>query len=50
MEKLLQHAATTGDLNLAARNLKEFPRHCCKFQLQDTVSAGKHFWFFQGSC
>ena len=49
MEKLLQHAATTGDLNLAARNLKEFPRHCCKFQLQDTVSAGKHFCFFQGS-
>ena len=41
MEKLLQHAETTGELNLSARNLKEFPRHCCKFQLKDTVSAGK---------
>jgi hypothetical protein len=41
LEKLLHFASKTGDLNLAGRNLKEFPRHNCKFQLKDTVSAGK---------
>ena len=41
LEKLLHSASTTGDLNLAGRNLKEFPKHCCKYQLNDTTSAGK---------
>jgi hypothetical protein len=46
MEKLLHYASTTGDLNLAGRNLKEFPKHCCKYQLKDTTSAGKTYPFF----
>jgi len=49
MEKLLHYASSTGDLNLAGRNLKEFPKHCCKYQLKDTTSAGKTYLSFLGS-
>ena len=42
MEKLLESAAASGELRLCSRNLKAFPKNCCKFQLEDTVLAGKN--------
>ncbi len=41
LEKLLRYAQTTGELILAGRNLKEFPKHCFKYHLKDTTLAGK---------
>ena len=41
MEKLLENAEATGELRLCCRNLKMFPKNCCKFHLEDTVMTGK---------
>ena len=41
MEKLLENAEATGELRLCCRNLKMFPKNCCKFHLEDTVLTGK---------
>ena len=41
MEKLLENAEATGELRLCCRNLKTFPKNCCKFHLEDTVMTGK---------
>ena len=40
-EKLLENAEATGELRLCCRNLKVFPKNCCKFHLEDTVMTGK---------
>ncbi len=42
LEKLLEAAAASGELRLCSRNLKGFPKSCCKFHLGDTVMAGRN--------
>ena len=48
LEKLLEAAALSGELALAGRNLKAFPRVKAKskqeYDLRDTVSAGRTVW------
>ena len=46
MEKLLEQAQASGELRLGSRNLKVFPKHCAKYNLKDTISAGKTAVFF----
>jgi hypothetical protein len=41
MDKVFEDAQLTGILDLSGRNLKEFPSAATKFDLNDTVEAGK---------
>jgi len=42
VERILDEAQGTGDLNLSGRRLKEFPRCRKDFALGDTLNAGLH--------
>lgn len=41
LEKILEEAHLSGELKLSGRKLKEFPRTGGKYDLSDTVIAGK---------
>ena len=41
VDKMLEHAQSTGMLDLGSRNLKMFPKSGCKYRLKDTIAAGK---------
>lgn len=41
LEKILEEAHLSGELKLSGRKLKEFPRTGGKYDLSDTVNAGK---------
>lgn len=41
MEKLLEQAQASGELRLGSRNLKGFPKNCTKYNLKDTITAGR---------
>lgn len=44
LEKILDECSVSGELVLANRKLKDFPKYYGKFNLTDTVFAGKcHF-------
>ena len=40
LEKLLEDAQFTGELNLSGRNLKEFPKVAVQYNLSDTCNTG----------
>jgi hypothetical protein len=42
LEKILEEAHLGGELKLSGRKLKEFPRTGGKYDLSDTVFAGKN--------
>lgn len=42
LEKLLDDCVASGELRLTNRKLKDFPKCYGKFNLSDTVFAGKH--------
>lgn len=41
LERILEDANLSGELKLCGRKLKEFPKIAGKFDLRDTVFAGK---------
>lgn len=41
LESELENAVKTGELKLSAKNLKDFPKHGDRYNLRDTVLAGK---------
>lgn len=41
LEKILDECSASGELKLANRKLKDFPKYYGKFNLSDTVFAGK---------
>jgi hypothetical protein len=41
LEKILDECSASGELKLANRKLKDFPKYYGKFNLTDTVFAGK---------
>lgn len=41
LEKILDECSASGELQLANRKLKDFPKFYGKFNLSDTVFAGK---------
>ena len=42
LESELENAVKTGELKLSAKNLKDFPRHGERYNLQDTLLAGNY--------
>ena len=48
LESELENAVKTGELKLSAKNLKDFPKHGDRYNLRDTVLAGKQIrqWQF----
>lgn len=45
LEKILDECSASGELRLANRKLKDFPKYYSKFNLSDTVFAGKPLRF-----
>lgn len=49
LERILEDAHLSGELKLSNRKLKDFPKASSKYNLSDTVIAGKNFdpfpWF-----
>lgn len=41
LEKILDECSASGELRLQNRKLKDFPKYYGKFNLSDTVFAGK---------
>lgn len=41
LEKILDECSASGELKLSNRKLKDFPKYYGKFNLSDTVFAGK---------
>lgn len=52
LEKILDECSASGELKLANRKLKDFPKYYGKFNLSDTVFAGKqnHYSFLSHRC
>lgn len=46
MPKVFEEANLSGELRLSGRKLKDFPKTAAKYNLSDTVIAGKIFLFF----
>lgn len=49
MPKVFEEANLSGELRLSGRKLKDFPKTAAKYNLSDTVIAGKprnQFWLF----
>lgn len=46
MPKVFEEANLSGELRLSGRKLKDFPKTAAKYNLSDTVIAGKIFRFF----
>lgn len=46
LEKILDECSVSGELVLANRKLKDFPKYYGKYNLTDTVFAGTSFLFF----
>lgn len=42
LESELENAVKTGELKLSAKNLRDFPRHGDRYNLQDTILAGNY--------
>ena len=42
LESELENAVKTGELKLSAKNLRDFPKHGDRYNLQDTILAGNH--------
>ena len=40
LESELENAVKTGELKLSSKNLKDFPKHGERYNLQDTILAG----------
>ena len=40
LEKVLEDAQHTGEINLAGRKLKEYPKIASKYDLVDTITTG----------
>lgn len=49
LESELENAVKTGELKLSAKNLKDFPRHGERYNLQDTLLAGNYRGHFLGN-
>lgn len=45
LERILEDANLSGELKLSGRKLKDFPKVAGKYNLNDTVIAGKKFFF-----
>lgn len=43
LERILEDASQSGELKLSCRKLKDFPKIIAKYNLSDTVIAGKFF-------
>lgn len=43
VERVLEEAQFTGDVNLSGRKLKDYPKICSKYELVDTIHTGKQF-------
>lgn len=46
LERILEEAHLSGELKLSGRKLKDFPKTGGKYNLHDTVIAGKGEFFF----
>lgn len=46
LEKILEDANQSGELKLSNRKLKDFPKASSKYNLSDTVIAGKRAYLF----
>lgn len=46
LERILEDAALSGELKLSCRKLKDFPKIITKYNLSDTVIAGKFLYLF----
>lgn len=46
LERILEDAHLSGELKLSGRKLKDFPKVAGKYNLNDTVIAGKFFLVF----
>ena len=46
IEKVFEDAQHTGEIQLSCRKLREYPKLAGKYDLVDTISAGKHPMFF----
>ena len=42
LESELENAVKTGELKLSAKNLRDFPKHGDRYNLQDTILAGNY--------
>lgn len=49
LERILEEANQSGELRLNNRKLKDFPKACSKYNLSDTVIAGKFRSFYYES-
>lgn len=49
LERILEDAHLSGELKLSGRKLKDFPKAAGKYNLSDTVIAGKHIHFARKS-
>lgn len=45
LERILEDAALSGELKLSCRKLKDFPKIISKYNLSDTVIAGKLIFY-----
>lgn len=52
MPKVFEEANLSGELRLSGRKLKDFPKTAAKYNLSDTVIAGKrvHSIFIRANC
>lgn len=46
LERILEEANQSGELKLSNRKLKDFPKAKDKYNLSDTVIAGKRDWSY----
>lgn len=46
LERILEEAHLSGELKLSGRKLKDFPKTGGKYDLSDTVIAGKQFQMY----
>lgn len=49
MPKVFEEANLSGELRLSGRKLKDFPKTAAKYNLSDTVIAGKIFYHLNAS-
>lgn len=45
LDRVLEESVLTGEILLSGRKLKEFPKSASKYNLSDTVIAGKSFFY-----
>ena len=42
LDRVLEESVLTGEILLSGRKIKEYPKCACKYNLSDTVIAGKN--------